>query len=216
MEDIQVVRLIEVVDVRTIENAQGVSPRSLIITGGPFSEVEKVIMNGFPSPEFFQLDTRRLIAQVPTNLVDQPISDVMVLSAKASMTSKSLVELSFGTRPRKLEGIQKLVQSFIRLLLRTPRTNIFHPRSGGGLPRLIGKTISANLDETRGDVTLAVSRVRQYLLSTQASNRRIPPSERLLNARVVSVDLDLSSTTLSVTVLVESQAGETAGATLVR
>jgi hypothetical protein len=175
-------------------------------------------MNGFPSPEFVVFQKTKILAQVPGEAVLAPITDAFVLSKKLTLTQRSLVEFSFGARPEKVTGILKLMQTFIRMLIRTQGSNVFHKRSGGGLFKKIGATIGAGpgRDRAAADATVAVSRTRQHIIAVQAPVRSIPPSERLLSASVFALDVDPQNGTLSMSVDLVSHSGKRGLATIVR
>jgi len=211
MYGIQLIRLLDVLKVNAVRNAPGVVPRSLIITGDDFSSVERVLINGDSSPDFVVYSRTELAAQVPDQLVDALITDVAVLSSGLTFTEKSLVEFTFGTRPKKVRGILRLMQTFLRILLRTPGSNIFHRRSGGGLTLRVGDNITSR---TAADVAIAINTTRQYLIGVQTAERSIPPSERLLSAEILGLSADRQNTQVAVTVVLTSHAGARSAATI--
>lgn len=211
MDGIQIVRLLDFLKVNTIRNAPGVVPRSIIVRGEDFRNVEQVIMDGFVSPEFVAFSMTELVAQVPEPLRNATITSVSVLSNTLTLTERSIVEFTFGTRPKKVRGILRLMQTFLRILLRTPGSNRFHPRSGGGLLRMVG-TVATN--QTAADIAIAVQSARQYLINVQTSDRNIPPSERLLSAEIQALNVDPKSTSTFVTIVLTSHSGLRGAATL--
>ena len=213
MKDIQLIRLLDVLSVSRIQNAPGVIPRSVYVDGKDFRHIESVVIDGLTAPEFVVLSPSRLIAEVPEPLRDSVLRTVSVLSTHITLTERSLVEFTVGTRPRAVSGTAKLMQTFIRLLLRSPGSNIFHPRSGGGMLRRIGRS---NIDaQTAADVAIAVSRTRQYLVNIQAADRAIPAAERLLSAEITGLSAKPEDTTVHVTILLTSHSGQRAASTLV-
>jgi len=211
MDGIQIVRLLDVMKVNAFRNAPGVKPRSLIVDGQDFSSIEQVLMNGFASPEFVTYSPTQLIAQVPEAIQDAIISDVAVLSGGLTLTERSLVEFTFGTRPKSVSGILRLMQTFLRILLRTPGSNRFHPRSGGGMLKRVGSNAT---DKTAADIAIAVSTARAYLINVQTSDRNIPPSERLLSAEIQNLTVDPSQTSAFVTIVLTNHTGRRGAATL--
>lgn len=212
MKSISVIRLLDVLSVRRISEARGIHPRSIIVDGEDFSSVEAVLINGSRAPEIASVSNTRLLAQVPEDQVQSVITDVAVLSAALTLTERSVVEFTLGTRVRTISGVQRMMQVFIRHLLRTPGTNIFHPRSGGGLRKRIGGIFN---DSAVADATMAVAAARQYIISAQTADRTIPPSERLLSAEIMGLRPDLDSGTLYMTVVLTSHAGARSAASLV-
>jgi hypothetical protein len=216
--DIQVVRLLDVLPITGVAEAVGVVPRSVILTGDDFSSVEEVLLNGIPSPEFVAFQKTKIVAQVPPEIVAAAITDVFVLSSKLTLTQRSVVEFTYGTRPQTVTGILKLMQTFIRLLIRSPGSNVFHRRSGGGLFKKIGATIGAgtNRDRAAAEAAVSVNLTRQHIISVQTPLREIAPSERLLSANIVSLDSDPQNGALSMSVELLSHSGQRGLATIVR
>lgn len=211
MNGIQIIRLLDDLRVNSIRNAVGVSPRSIIITGEDFRSVETVIIDGFVAPEFIVYSPTELVAEVPAPLRESVIQGVSVLSASLTLTERSLVEFTFGTRPKKATGTLRLMQTFLRILMRSPGSNRFHPRSGGGLLKLIGGSVT---NQTAADIAIAVQSARQYLINVQTTDRGIPPSERLLSAEIQSIDVQPELTSAFVTLVLTSHSGARSAATL--
>lgn len=216
--DIQVVRLFDVVAVDGIREAAGVSPRSIILRGTDFTSAEQVLINGFPSPEFVTYSDIEMVAQVPSAIIDQQVLEVFVLSKRLTLTQRSLVELTFGTRPESTNGILKLVQNFTRMLIRSPGTNYFNKTSGGGLFKKIGATIGGGdaRDRAVADAVIAVNRTASYMIQTQAPLTNITPAERLLSAKVVAAEADPQNGSIALSVELVSHSGLRGVATLVR
>ncbi len=211
MKGIRLLRLLDVLPVKSIRNAIGVSPRSLIVTGAGFADVVTVLVNGVEAPAFVVYKRTELIVEVPVDLRTVTITDVSVLSATNSFTAQSLIDLTLGTRVQGVSGKQRLLQSFIRLLLRSPGSNIFNRRSGGGLQTLVGTNMSKRL---AGDIALAVSNVKQQILAAQAPERNLPAEERLLAAEIIGYTEDATNSAVYVTVAITTQAGDKSAATL--
>jgi hypothetical protein len=212
MDSIQLVRLLDVAPINLVREADGVSPRSLIIRGRDFRSVEQVVIDGVPSPEFVVYSETELIAQVPDLLQESTIFEVTVLSQNLTLTERSMVEFTFGTRPKMARGVVRMMQNFLRILLRSPGSNVFHPRAGGGMLARIGKTVS---QRSAADVQIAVSLTKQYIIGAQTAARTIPANERLLEAEVTAISPDPASASLYVTLVLTNQAGQRAGSTLV-
>jgi hypothetical protein len=211
MDGIQIIRLLDFLKVNSIRNAPGVSPRSIIVKGDDFRNVEQVIMDGFAAPEFVVYSTTELVAEVPSPLRDSVITSVSVLSSSLTLTERSIVEFTFGTRPKKVRGVLRLMQTFLRILLRTPGSNRFHPRSGGGLLKQVSGLAT---QQTAADIAIAVQSAKQYLINVQTAERNIPPSERLLSAEIQALNVDPRSTSAFVTIVLTSHSGLRGAATI--
>jgi hypothetical protein len=211
MDSIQVIRLLDELKVNSIRNAVGVVPRSIVVKGEDFRNVEQVIIDGFVAPEFVTYSTTELVAEVPSPLQQSVITKVSVLSSTLTLTERSLVEFTFGTRPKAVRGTLRLMQNFLRILLRSPGSNKFHPRSGGGLLRVINGLATK---QTAADIAVAVQTAKQYMVNVQTAERNIPPSERLLSAEIQALNVDPQSTSAFVTIVLTSHSGARSAATL--
>lgn len=211
MNGISLVQLLDVLRVNTVRYAPGVVPRSIIVQGQDFRNVERVLINGTPAPEFVVYSTTELVAQVPDIHRNSVITDVSVLSSQLTLTERSLVTFTFGTRPKKVFGVLRLMQTFLRILLRTPGSNAFHRRSGGGMLGRIGTNISSM---AAADIAVAVNTTKTYLIAVQTAERNIPPNERLLNAEIANLNVDEQNTAISVTITLTNHSGQRTAATL--
>lgn len=207
----QIIRLLDVADVNSISNAEGVVPRTLRIKGKDMRSVETVLIHGFESPQTILLSDTEVLAQVPDNLAEMMIYDVTVLSANFTLTERSLVEFNIGKSVKKVRGILRLLQVFVRLLLRTPGSNIFHPNTGGGVAAVIGRNIEGH---EASDVAVGIRRVEQDIISRQAPIREIPADERLLAAKMSGFYFDQQTGSMYVTVTLTTHSGRTAAATI--
>ena len=212
MNSIQLVRLLDVATLNEVRNATGIVPRSLRIRGKDFRSIEQVLVNGLSAPSFIVLSDTELLAEVPEPLREATITEVTVLSQNLTLTDRSLVEFTFGTRPVRVRGVVRLIQNFLRILLRSPGSNLFHRQSGGGLLSRIGGNLS---NSAAADVQIAVNLAKQYIIRVQSPVREVPASERLLEAEITALTADRASTSLYVTIVLTNHAGQRAGATLV-
>lgn len=211
MISIQVIKLLDIVGVDSIQNAPGITPRTLLLKGKDFRSVEEVRIHGFRAPEFVVVDTTTLLAQVPDNLIGETIYDVIVLSSNFTLTDRSFIELGLGTRVKKVSGILRLMQVFMRMLLRTPGSNIFHPRLGGGILKSVGQNIT---DGSVADIAVAIRKTTSDIIARQSQVREIPPSERLLSAEISNFYADQPTGTVFATITLQNHSGQSAAATI--
>lgn len=216
MSDIQVVRLHDVLPVASVTGVPGVVPRSVMVNGTGFEDVESVYLNGSLAPEFVVMSPQQILAQVPEDQATKTIQDAYVLSTRLSYSNSSLIELTVGARPQAVRGTLLLVQNFTRMLLRTPGTNIFNRGSGGGLYAQIGKNLGGAREQVGAEVAIAISRTRQLMIATQTPNRTIPAEERLLAADIVGFSAAPQEGVLYMSISVTSHAGITAAATIIK
>lgn len=215
--DLQVVFPELTVPLSSVSIVPNSNPVSLLVIGEDFTAVDSVYINDNPSPGFAVLSKTRLVAQVPVNLKYFMVDTVRVTSRALRMSRESRLLFKLGIRPQKVVGIQKLVQLFVKVLFTTPKNDIFVPRLGAAALRNLGQSFaSGSGDNVIQDFTLSVGLAKQQLIAVQSRELRLPPSERLLNAKVVGSRFDRQIGSLDVTVELLSQAGElaTVGMTL--
>src|SRR5258708_5639767 len=128
--DFQVVFPQQIVPLNSIQEIQGMTPRTVNIVGQDFRSVDEVIINDVVSPDVVVLSKRRLLAQVPAQVGLNAVTTVKVVSNQLNITSKSLLAFRISPTSSKVSGILRLVQVFLKVLFTSPGTDIFAPRIG--------------------------------------------------------------------------------------
>ncbi len=211
------VRILTIQDLLPISGARyaNITPRSLIIEGDHFSQATEVRINDEVAPEFIVIDEHRLMAQVPNLERNNILRKVAVLSEKPSPDRRSLLRFQVGRTIQGLQGLERLVQLFTKVLLQTPGSDKFEPGSGGGLLSLVGKTFSSdNTKAIQAGAVNAVNRTRDQIISIQSKNRRLPSDEKLLTANTEAVGFNDTITTLLMRVLITAVSGRQAVANI--
>lgn len=207
-------------DIQTVhpQNTIPVSRTSLIVLGGiraldvigdDFSSVDDVFINDMISPDVIVVSANRLIAQLPDSLQDHPdIHSIMVVSRQLTLSASSLLRFRMGNTPGRVNGVLRLLQLFVKILLSEPGSDIFNKQVGGGLLRNIGATFGSEEGDTiRADATVAVDRAARQVISVQSRDGTLPRDERLLNASLVGATFSRSSGSMFLSVEVVSQTG---------
>lgn len=95
-----------------------------------------------------------------------------------------------GRQSRKVRGLARLVQMFIRVLLMTPGTNLLNPALGGGLLRdLKAAYTPGDVQDLRAAAYIAVQRTQEQLVTLQAREPQTPREEKLLSAKIEACNL---------------------------
>lgn len=190
-------------------------PVSLVIKGKNFDRAQEVFINDLRAPEFFIVSPNVLVAQVPRGQEDSPIRKIAVFSERPFPGQRSKFFFEIGRSFKGLQGIEKMVQIFTKLVMQTPGTDKFAPDEGGGLLSFVGRNVEGGTDKAlTAAVVSAVSRTKDLMISKQNKNQRIPPDERLLTANTDRVGFDPSTTTLAAVVSLTAVSGQTAVANL--
>lgn len=215
MIDVKILTIRDLLPVAKVEYAKGVSPLSISITGQSLNEASKVYINDLESPNFVVISPNRLLAEVPESQRNTYLSKLVVIANVPSMNRKSLLHFEVGETIGGIVGIEKLVQSFCRLLLQTPGSDRFNPNQGGGLLKMVGRTVSRGDSRSlQASLVSAVARTKEQLVALQSTNRKIPSDEKLLIATAEAVGFDQLTTTLSATIALSAVSGRQAVANL--
>jgi hypothetical protein len=213
--DIQCVFPQEVIKVSRVRNVPGLPVRTLDVVGEDFRAVDEVLLNNIAAPSFVVVSGTRLLVEVPGSLASATITSVMVLSKRLTLSSKSIMRFSLGHSVGKLQGIFRLMQLFLKVLMTTPGTDIFSPGSGGGALSRIGQSIGAeDGSDIVSDLVISVDRTTRQIIQIQSRNQSIPAGERLLSAKVLSCGFNKNETAQTASIELVSQAGKSALAQL--
>lgn len=209
--DIQVTYLRDVLPVDSADEVPGVVPRTLDVRGPNFKNVVKIEINEEEAPSFIVMAKNRVLVQVPESQENEIIRTLAVLSNDFTKTKSSQVKFEFTNQPHKVEGLKKLIQTFLLYLLRSPGTDAWYPKSGGGVQRLVGAHFSrSNAGGVSAAFVTAVSRVKSQITSLQASNTRLAANEKLGSVSVLSAVFNAQQTALLARVELVSQSGQRA------
>ncbi len=215
MKDIKILIIRDFLPISKIEFVNGLVPLSIVIIVEKLNLATKVFINDVETSEFVIVTSNRIIAQVPDTEVKSIINRVAVLAEKSAPNRNSLLQFETTGTFKSIQGIERLVQHFCKILLQSPGSDKFSLNEGGGLLKIIGRNVSKH--DTKGlqaSIVGAVARTRDQLISKQSSNSRIPSDERLLIATTEAVGFDAATTTISARISVEAISGKQATANL--
>lgn len=214
MKDIKVIAIKDILVVNRAERVPNFLPSTVALTGLKFLQATEVIINDIPSPEFMIVSATRILAQVPDSQVNAAIRKVTVFANKPFPDRKSLLLFDVG-EIRSLQGLERLVQHFTKILIQTPGSDSFNPTEGGGVLSMIG-TVVGRKDSTalRSSIVSAVGRARDQIVTRQSRTPQIPPDERLLRADAVAVGFDPNTSTLAARITLGAVSGREAVANL--
>lgn len=183
---------------------------SLDVRGENFVDVVSVYVNGHAAREFIVLSSTRLLVEIPYALIDAAIESVSVRTAQTEITATTIIHLDVGVGARVAEGLVRLVQTFLKLLLTTPGTDIFRPDLGGGLRQLTGRTDNAQGTNLKASATRSVEVTKTQMIALQALNPAIDDSEKLKTAVLTSTSFE--GTTLGLRIKLTAMSGDSAEA----
>lgn len=111
--------------------------------------------------------------------------------------------------PKKISGIDKLIQTVVLAIFNTPGRDVFNPERGSGLPDLIGTNFNPNdPQEATAEVTERIEKIREEIIEDQNALTEESPSELLADLQVLSVDTGINIDSLEVELRLISQSGQ--------
>lgn len=214
MKDIKVIAIKDILTVSRAERVVNFLPATIALTGLKFLQATEVTINDIPVPEFMIVSATRILAQVPDSQVNTSIRKVTVLATRPFPDRKSLLLFEAG-EIRSIQGLERLVQHFTKILIQTPGSDSFNPTEGGGVLSLVG-TVVGRKDSSalRASIVSAVGRARDQIVTRQSRTPQIPPDERLLRADAVGVGFDPNTSTLAARITLGVVSGREAVANL--
>lgn len=207
--DLQVIYPQETVALTSVDVVPGLLPATIAIVGADFGSVDEVLINDVASPDVIVLSKTKLLAQIPDGMRPTDLLSVSVTSRRLTLTARSLLRFQISNTPRKVSGILRLMQLFVKLLFTSPGTDIFSPQLGGGGLRRLGQTFSAQASgDIVSDFVISVDTTVRQIIALQGRDASIPPDERLLSARVTNAGFVKAETALIVTIELSNQTGQ--------
>lgn len=185
MVELQVIEIRDTLHVSGIQPINNITPRSIKVYGKDFRNTYEVLVNDATSPSVFVVSNQEMLVQVPPSMGRAPIRSVQAISHQLTSTERSKIFFRFGDTTHGVAGIERLIQTFIKILLQTPGSDIFSWKTGGGVLRAVNGQTSRNGSSMIADLSVGVERTTRQIMGFQSSNTTLPLSERLLYARVI-------------------------------
>lgn len=207
---LEVIRFQDLVSANGITGVvPGLSPVTIELKGEDFSTVDFVEVNNIRSPSVVIVDSQTLWVQLPS---DGPVDSIKILSTQFTRTAQaSEIRYLVGDKTRASAGVRRLVQLFIKWLLQSPGSDIFNDARGGGVQSLIGLAASSKrMEGVTAGLTQAVSRTAQQIREMQLDVEGLTLEERLLEARMLNINVVQSVMTVHARIRVVSMTGEDA------
>ena len=214
MKDIKIIAIKDILTVTRAERVPNFQPATLALIGLKFLQADEVVINDIPAKEFMVMSSTKILAQIPDSQVRSTIRRVTVYATRPFPDRKSQLRFEVGGIA-SLQGLERLVQHFTKILIQTPGSDSFNPTEGGGVLSLIG-TVVGRKDSTalRAAIVSAVGRARDQIVTKQSRNPQISPDERLLRADTVAVGFDPNTSTLAARITLGAVSGREAVANL--
>jgi len=206
--DLQVIEMRDILQVTGVTFVQDFTPPTLIVRGKALNEAYEVYINERKSPSVVISNNQTLLAQVPEQEEGAPIRSIVVISSRLSKIERSKIMFRFGDSPKSVDGFERLIQTFLKIMLQSTNTDIFSPKLGGNLLSAVGKLISnPSTQSLTTDFALAVTRARQQIMALQVGDPTLNLNERLAFAKVLEVKFVPNELALLGRVYLGNQAG---------
>lgn len=203
----RILQLRRLLDIRSLAELPNVRPRSVEIRGNRLDLTSKVELNNTDAPAFAALSPERLLVQVPSG-IKGPIMEVAVFSNYLEPGSRSLASYDFTNHLWIAEGKSRVLQNFIKLLLTTPGTDIWSPRTGGGLMRLLVRNVDRHSENAiSGEIESRVMSVTRQLIEAQSLDHTISVAERLMGSVVDRIIVSTAEQAVTVDLTLKFQDG---------
>jgi hypothetical protein len=184
------------------------TPPTLIVSGKDLNEADEVYINECKSPSVVISNSQTLLAQVPGQEEGTPIRSIVVVSSRLRKIDRSKIMFRLGDNPKSVDGFERLIQTFLKIMLQSTNTDIFSPNLGGNLLSAVGKLIGNPSTQTlTTDFALSVTRARQQIMALQVGDPTLNLNERLAFARVLEVKFVPNELALLGKVYIGNQAG---------
>lgn len=191
MIDLRIIEVRDVLPITSIQPVEGLTPRTIRVKGSDLANVHELLINESPSPSIVIVSATEILAQVPTQVGNSAIRTVLAISHRLTRTKRSTITFAFGDTPGYVSGRERLIQSFLKLLLQTPGTDAFAMNLGGGVLKAVGR--AGHMRGAGGliaEVQAGVDRTRQQLMALQSREPHLHADERLLYARLLKAEFN--------------------------
>ena len=134
---------------------------------------------------------RDLLAYIPSGL-DPDTEDVRyvaLIAVETESSDETLLRMGLGAIPTEIEGVDRLIQLFVKVLYQTPGSDIFYRGIGGGLLRVKRRGTTGNINALSAEIAAAVRKAEQDVKGMQAG-MNLPADERLVKMEVLKIRQD--------------------------
>jgi hypothetical protein len=161
------------------------------------------------SRTFTQTSGDTVLCEPPDNLTS--IDSIEVLTDSPTIGTATGFTYALQDNLKTVAGAQKLVFQFVKLLMTTQGTDLFHQAEGGNLQKIPGMPLEQDGAGSLGaQILLAVNRTTAYMIGGQTLTS-LPAEERLTKATIGNLIYDRNDpTSVTVSLRLENLARESA------
>jgi len=210
MKDFRVIQAKVLLPIHSLTPIRGFLPVSILISGERLDKTKEVFYNGIQAKEFVIQSPTSLLLRVPPSQVGKRLDSLKIVANAYATRSPAEIVLEVAKPIDSVEGIERLIQSWLLVFFTTPGSDIFSKGSGGGVKSILGHPTDRDQKGAAADLALSVEKTKNELMRIQTSSRYISPRERLLSCNLDSVEFDSETTTLVAQVSIQNSLGEVA------
>lgn len=210
MKDFSIIAARVLLKVHSLAPIRGFNPPSVTVLGDKMNLAQEVFYNEIKVTEFVISAPNRLIVRIPDSQVGREFVSIQVFSSVNITKTSAALSFELIQPMKQVEGMERLIQSWMIIFYTNPGSDVFDTKSGGGVRSIIGKNTNTQGKGVSADLALAIERTKSELLRLQAKDSRIPLSEKLLSASLTNMNFDDKTATLSATVALKNMLGEQA------
>jgi hypothetical protein len=172
-----------------------------------YRSVVMAVINDFVI-EDLAMYSRDLLIYVPTELdASEDIRYVALISEETVTSDETVLRIGLGVIPGEIEGIDRLIQLFVKVLFQTPGTDIYHKTIGGGLLRIRrNSTISGDYNAISSEIAAAIRKADQDVKAMQAG-LTIPSEEKLVSTEILRIRPDPNTQDINVLLALKNLSG---------
>jgi hypothetical protein len=174
-----------------------------------YSTVVMVVINDFIIEELATYG-RDLLVYVPEELDEtEDVRYVALISEETVTSNETLLRIGLGVIPGQVEGADRLIQLFVKVLFQTPGTDIYHKDIGGGLLRIRKRGTSGNdVSTISAEIAAAIRKTDKDIKGMQAG-LTLPAEERLVSTEILRIRQDPNTQDINVLIALKTLAGST-------
>jgi hypothetical protein len=214
MKDFRVVSAKVLLNVSRVVPIRNFLPVSILVVGEQLDKTSEVTYNGIQVEQFIVQAKDRMIVRVPDAQVKRPLRELAVMADVNVAQADAVVTLSLPRPLKMVEGIDRLVQSWMLVFMTTPGSDIFTPNSGGGARSIIGRSTDRAHANVSASLALAIERTKNEILKSQAKTPGLPLSERMLSCTLDRIYFDSKTSVLNAQVSLSNMLGRSAQVSL--
>lgn len=171
-----------------------------------YSTVVRVIVNDHVIDELAMYGAD-LLAYIPDDLDTDEIEYAALISEETRSSDETMLRFGMGPIPAEIEGTDRLVQLFVKVLLQTPGSDIYYPDIGGSLLAVKKRgAVGGDLNIAAAEVSNSIKKAEKDVKFLQ-TGLKLPAEETLISAASLNVTSERSTGDINAFMILQTLAG---------